>query len=47
MSDYGFTRAELPELARNARATMGGLFDSDPAPLTDEDCLAIFERAYR
>lgn len=47
MSDYGFTREELPELVRNARATMGGLFDSDPVPLSDEDCLAIFERAYR
>lgn len=47
MSDYGFTREELPELARNARATMGGLFESDPAALSDEDCLAIFERAYR
>ena len=47
MSDYGFTREELPELARNARAAMGGLFESDPAALSDEDCLAIFERAYR
>ena len=37
MSDYGFTREELPELARNARATMGGLFESDPAEMCIRD----------
>ena len=49
MSDYGFTgtHEEALELARTARATMGGLFMCDPAETTDEDIAGIFERAYR
>ena len=34
-------------LARNARETMGGLFASNPCEMTHEDCVSIFERAYR
>lgn len=49
MSDYGFdgTHEEALELARTARATMGGLFACDPAPTTDEDVAGIFERSFR
>lgn len=47
MNDYGITREELPTLARNARETMGGLFAANPCEMTHEDCVAIFQRAYR
>ena len=47
MSDYGIQRDDCITLAQNARATMGGLFGADPVPMTDEECAAIFERAYR
>ena len=47
MSDYGIHRDDCITLAQNARATMGGLFGADPVPMTDEECAAIFERAYR
>lgn len=47
MSDYGIQRDDCMTLAQNARATMGGLFCADPVPMTDEECAAIFERAYR
>lgn len=45
MSDYGFTKEELPTLAQNARATMGGLFASDPKELSEADCIRIFEKS--
>lgn len=47
MSDYGITREELPALVTNARDTMGGLFEVDPAPLSDEDVLAILQASYK
>ena len=47
MSDYGIEKGECMTLARNARATMGGLFACDRAPLSDGECAAIFEKAYR
>lgn len=47
MSDYGFLPEEFPMLAQNARATMGGLFASDPISLSDEDCVRIFEKSYQ
>lgn len=34
-------------LDRNARETMGGLFLANPCEMTHEDCVGIFERAYR
>lgn len=46
MSDYGIEKAEFQTLAQNARATMGGLFASDPLPLSEEDCIKIFEASY-
>ncbi|MDD4849318.1 MAG: iron-containing alcohol dehydrogenase [Gemmiger sp.] len=47
MSDYGIAKAECMALAQNARATMGGLFACDRVPLSDAECAAIFEKAYR
>lgn len=47
MSDYGIKADECMTLARNARATMGGLFACDRVPLTDEECAAIYEKSYR
>lgn len=47
MSDYGIRPDEFMTLAKNARATMGGLFACDPVPVSDEECAAIFEKAYR
>lgn len=47
MSDYGITPDEFMTLAKNARATMGVLFDNDPAQTTDEDIAGIYERSYR
>lgn len=47
MSDYGIKREELPEIARNARETMGRLFEVDPCKITDADTLRILESSYR
>ena len=47
MSDYGIRPDEFMTLAQNARATMGGLFEADRVPLSDEECAAIFEKSYR
>ena len=47
MSDYGVRREEIPALAQNARATMGGLFEVDRYTLSLEDTVTIFENAYR
>ena len=47
MSDYGFVKEEVMTLAVNARETMGGLFQANPCPMSDEECAGIFERAYR
>ena len=47
MSDYGIEKEESMVLARNAKATMGGLFACDPVPMTDEECTAIYEKSYR
>lgn len=47
MSDFGVRREEIPALARNARDTMGGLFELDRYKLSLEDTQRIFENAYR
>ncbi len=47
MSDYGIAREECETLALNARATMGRLFANDPIPMSDQECAAIYARAYR
>lgn len=47
MSDYGFEKSESMTLAINARETMGGLFLSNPCPMSDEECAEIFDKSYR
>jgi alcohol dehydrogenase len=47
MADYGIRKEDLGKYADNARAAMGHLFGGDPAPLSDQDVLAIFEKSYR
>jgi len=46
MSEYGIQKTDLPHLAKNARETMGGLYEGDPCALSDEDVQAIYERSY-
>lgn len=47
MSDFGVRRDEIPALAKNARDTMGGLFEVDRYKLSFDDTATIFENAYR
>jgi alcohol dehydrogenase len=47
MSDYGITEDELPAIAANARDTMGFLFDLDPAPLSEDETIAILQKAFK
>lgn len=47
MSDYGIKREDLPKMAKNARDTMGDLFNYDPVPLSEADCIAIYGQSYR
>lgn len=47
MADAGIMKDELDAIARNARETMGGLFNADPSPLSHEDCVKILENSYR
>lgn len=47
MSDYGITPDEFQKMARNAKDSMGFLFPADPAPLSDEDCVAIYQASYK
>ena len=46
MSDYGVQRAEIPELVKNARETMGGLFTVDRHTLSFGETIQIFEEAF-
>lgn len=47
MSDYGFDKSESITLAINARETMGGLFLSNPCPMSDKECAEIFDKSYK
>jgi alcohol dehydrogenase len=47
LSDYGAKREDLQKYAKNARETMGGLFGCDPAPLSDRDVIAIYEKSFK
>lgn len=47
MSDYGIKPEEFVTLAKNAKDTMGGLFDCDRVALSVEDCVAIYEKSYK
>ena len=46
MSDYGITLEELPQIATDARKTMGGLFECDPVKLPDENVIEILEGSF-
>ena len=46
MSDYGIKPEEMETLAKNAKETMGFLFDTDRVELSIEDCVAIYEASY-
>lgn len=47
MSDYGITREELSAYVKDAKETMAGAFKMDRLPLSDEDCLKIYEDSFR
>lgn len=47
MSDYGFKKEELSDIAHNSKETMGGLFDADPCTIRVEDVISILETSYR
>lgn len=47
LSDYGIKKEELPDIAKNARFAMGGLFQCDPHNFTDEEVLNILEKSYK
>lgn len=47
MSDYGIKLEDIPELAKNARETMGGLFHVDPCEIADADVRWILTSSYR
>lgn len=47
MSDYGILPEEAPTFATNARETMGRLFTLDRVPLSDADCVQIYNKSYR
>lgn len=47
MSDYGITPDEFPKMVKNARDTLGVNFANDPYQLTDEDCIAIYQKSYK
>ena len=47
MSEYGVDAENLKKYAVKARETMGGLFEVDPAPLTDADSEKILRQSYR
>lgn len=47
MSDYGIKKEHIPELAENARKTMGGLFEMDPYTLSLDETIEIMTNAYK
>lgn len=46
MAEAGITKDELDTIATNAKETMGGLFETDPTPLSHEDCVKILQNSY-
>lgn len=47
LSAYGVEKERAAVYAQIARDTMGGLFEVDPAPLSNEEAAGIYERSYR
>ena len=46
LSSFGMSPEEFPALTRNARETMGGLFEVDPDAVSDGDVLEILSDAF-
>ena len=47
VTSNGITPDEFEKMAVNAKETMGGLFLNDPAPLSVEDCVKIYQKSYK
>jgi alcohol dehydrogenase len=48
MSAYGIQRDEMEKFVHNVRAMVGSnLSEVDPAPLSDQDVLAIYQKSYK
>ena len=47
MSDYGILPEEFPKMAENATTAMKGLFLNDRRSPSREECVAIYQKAYR
>ncbi len=46
LSSFGLSPEEFPELAHNARETMGSLFEADPVAVSDSDVMEILSDAF-
>lgn len=47
MSEYGIGKEEFSEMAKKAKDTMGGLYESDRIELSIEDTAVIYEKSFR
>ena len=47
MSDYGISPDEFHKMAHNAKTAMAGLFMADRMPMSEDDCVAIYQASYR
>lgn len=47
MSDYGISEDEADKFVKNAKYTNGGMFESDPVKLTDEEYANIYRRSFK
>ena len=47
MSDYGIKKSDLAQYAKDARRTMGLLFEMDPSPISDEAGAEILEKSFK
>lgn len=47
LSEYGVKQDELRKYAKNAKDTMGGLFDLDPASMSEDEALDILEKSFK
>ena len=47
MSDYGIRPEEFPQMARDAKDTMGGLFQCDRFEMSLQDVTDIYQKSYR
>lgn len=47
MSEYGIKEEEFSDIAKNAKETMGSLFNVDPYKFSNEDVIEILKDSYR